>query len=277
MNRLEQYDVYDLPVTEIYYDARFNCRGSFTPQSVHDLSESIRENGLQFPVVVQPFEKPGFKYRLLAGHRRFKATTIFLKWERIPATVRRDLTEHQARILNLTENLERKDLNMLEEANALKNLYPEGVSLRAAARELKRPTRWVHARLRLLTLPKEAQKWAAAGVISAINIEAISLLETKAEQIKAVKTIVQCKKQNGKTRHLTLDPKYRRKFRHRKSKEQLGEMVAHLFEVNCAGLATRVLAWAAGKLTDEQIEEDIRSAPEYDPPVGYIGPYATDD
>jgi len=277
MNRLKQYDTYELPVTEIFYDARFNCRGAFTPQSVHDLSESIRENGLQFPVVVQPFKKPGYRYRLLAGHRRFQAVTTFLKWKRIPATIKHGLTEHQARLLNLTENLERKDLNMLEEANALKNLYPEGITLRGAARELKRPTRWVHARWRLLKLPKEAQKWAAAGVISAVNIEAISLLETKAEQIKAVKAIVRCKIQNGKTCHLALDPKYGRKFRCRKTKEQLGEMVAHLFAVNCAGLATRVLAWGAGELTDEQIEEDIRSAPEYYSPDGYVGPYATDD
>lgn len=163
MKRLEQYDVYELPVADIFYDAGFNCRGSFTPQSVHDLSESIKENGLQFPVVVQPCDTAAYKYRLLAGHRRFKAVTLFLKWSSIPAPVRSELTEHQVRLLNLTENLERKDLNMLEEAKAIHNLYPAGVSLRKASKELKRPTRWIHARLRLLDLPQEVQKWAAAG------------------------------------------------------------------------------------------------------------------
>lgn len=277
MKRLAQYDVYELPVADIFYDARFNCRGSFTPQSVHDLAESVKAHGLQFPVVVQPFDKPAHKYRLLAGHRRFKAVTLFLKWQTIPATVRTDLTEHQARILNLTENLERKDLNMLEEAKAIRNLYPEGITLRQASSELKRPTRWIHARLRLLELPEEIQKWAAAGVISALNIEAIHKLQTTEEQLKAAKEIIRCKIQRGKTRKLDVDPKYQREFRARKSKQQIAEMIAHLFAVNCNGLPTRVLAWVAGKVTDEEIERDVRNAPEYQPPEGYRSPFAGDD
>jgi ParB/RepB/Spo0J family partition protein len=257
MKRLEQYDVYELPATDIYYDADFNCRGAFTPQSVQDLAESINENGLQFPVVVQPFEKSGFKYRLLAGHRRFKAVTVFLKWEKIPASIRHDLNEHQARILNLTENLERKDLNMLEEAKALGNLYPDGVTLLKAAEELKRPTRWVHARLRLLDLPEEVQKWAATGLISAVNIEAIYRLDSKAEQIKAAKAIVKAKQQRGKTGFLDLDPRYKRTFRPRKSKQQIANMIAHLYSAGLDGLATRLLAWVAGHVTDEEIREEI--------------------
>jgi len=276
MKRLEQYDVYELPVADIFYDAGFNCRGSFTPQSVHDLSESIKENGLQFPVVVQPCDKAGCTYRLLAGHRRFKAVTLFLKWTSIPATVRSDLTEHQARLLNLTENLERKDLNMLEEAKAIHNLYPAGTSLRKASKELKRPTRWIHARLRLLDLPQEVQKWAAAGVISAVNIEALHTLETTEEQIKAAKDIVRCKTQRGKTGKLDVDPRYRRRFRARKSKQEIADMIAHLYAVNCHGLATRVLAWAAGRVTDQEIEQDIENAPEYDAPEGYESPYTTE-
>ena len=271
MQRLQQYDVYELPVGDIHYDASFNCRGVFTIQSVKDLADSIDQNGLQFPVVVQPWEN---RYRLLAGHRRFKAVTVHLKWEMIPATVRPDLTEHQARLLNLTENLERKDLNMLEEAHAIRNLYPDGVSLRTAASELKRPTRWVHIRLRLLELPTAVQKQAAAGLLSAVNIEAIYKL-SEDEQTKAVKAIISAKKQ--RQHKVKLDRKFQRKFQPRKTKEQLSKMVALLMNAGIQGLPPRLLTWAAGYLSDDEIKKDIRDhAPEYQLYCGGPSPFEWD-
>jgi hypothetical protein len=162
---------------------------------------------------------------------------------------------------------------MLEEAQAIRNLYPDGVSLRQASKELKRPTRWVHARLRLLDLPEEVQKWAAAGVISAVNIEAIHKLETVEEQLKAVSAIVKAK-EGGKTKPLDIDERYKRSFRARKTKGQISEMVAHLYNVGCSGLATRVLAWVMGRVPDEEIEQDIQNAPTYQRPWGYHGPYS---
>ena len=112
----------------IYYDAAFNCRGEFTLQSVKELADSIVQAGrLICPVAVQPWtEEPGFDYRLIVGHRRFRAVTEFLKWTEIPAYVCEGLSDHEARMLNLVENLQRKSLNILEEAHAIQNLYPEG-------------------------------------------------------------------------------------------------------------------------------------------------------
>jgi len=254
MKRLEQYDVYDLTITDIFCDSSFNCRGSFTLPSVHDLAESIRENGLQFPVVVQPWEG---KWRLLAGHRRYRAISIFLKWTTIPASIRFNLTEHQARILNLTENLERKDLNMLEEARAIHNLYPEGVSLRKAAAELKRPTRWLNIRLRLLKLPREVQQKAASGVLSAVNIEVICRLDSAKKQIEAAKVIARAKKK-GKTKFQNINPMYKRKFVPRKSKEQISKMIIRLWNMGIEDtLATRLLAWVTGYVTDQEINADL--------------------
>ena len=86
MKPLEQYQAYPLPVAAIYYDADFNCRGEFTLQSVKELADSIAEAGrLICPVAVQPWAKePGFDYRLIVGHRRFRAVAEFLKWTEIP-------------------------------------------------------------------------------------------------------------------------------------------------------------------------------------------------
>ena len=126
----------------IYYDAAFNCRGEFTLQSVKELADSIAQAGrLICPVAVQPWtNEPGFEYRLIVGHRRFRAVTEFLKWTEIPAYICEGLSDHDARMLNLVENLQRKSLNILEEARAIQNLYPKGSSVREAATELKQPT-----------------------------------------------------------------------------------------------------------------------------------------
>jgi ParB family chromosome partitioning protein len=260
MKRLEQYDVFSLPVSEVFYDADFNCRGQFTLQSVEELAQSIDELGLQFPVVVQPaedvdgFEHEEFRWRLIAGHRRYRAVTTFLKWTEIPATVWRGMTERQARLFNFTENLEREDLNVLEEARALGRLFPKGASLRKAARELRRHTRWVQARFRLLKLPEEVQIKVAAGTLSLVDMEVVARFETPGEQIKAANDIARAKRRG---RHPS-ETKLGRSFRYRKTKAQINRMIANLMEHGLDGLATRALAWAAGSITDEDLDEDIR-------------------
>lgn len=274
MQRLEQYDTYPLPLDRIWYDVDFNCRGQFTLESVMDLAANIRLRGggvelkgLDFPVVVQPLadvggEKPaGFDYRLLAGHRRFKAVQTFLKWPCIPSMIRAGLSDREARMLNFVENLERKDLNVLQEARALGRLFPEGISLRAAAAEIKRPTRWVHARLRLLTLPEEVQELAASGLLAMCNVEMVADLKTPAEQILAARRIVAAKREHGPTAYRQhVGAKYRRKFGDRKSKQEINRLVSKMLDRGITGLAPRVGAWCAGYITTAEIERDIQDA-----------------
>ena len=260
MKRLERYDVFSLPVSEVYYDADFNCRGQFTLQSVEELAQSIDELGLQFPIVVQPaeeikdFERADHRWRLIAGHRRFRAVTTFLKWTEIPATIRSGLTDRQARMFNFTENLERQDLNVLEEARALGRLFPKGASLREAARELKRHTRWVQARFRLLKLPEEVQIKVAAGTLSLVDVEVLSQFDSPEDQIRAAAEIAKVKRHGRKPS----EGRTGRKFRYRKTKTQINRMIAKLMDHGIDGLTTRALAWAAGSIGDDDFEEDIR-------------------
>lgn len=256
MKRLEEFDVYDLPVADIYYDPDFNCRAKFLLGSVQELADSIALNGLQFPITVQPWVQGDYQWRLVCGHRRFVAVSTVLKRERIACCIRRNLTEQQARILNLLENLERKDLNILEEARALRRIYPDGISLRAASKELKRPTRWVHARLRLLELPPEVQHLAASGIISATNIETIHTLPTEKERIAAAREIVR-QKRAGPKKRLT---KYSRAFQYRKSKAEISRMIEYLWNHGLDGLPTRLLAWAQGAISDREIKDEIKAA-----------------
>ena len=256
LERLPEFDAYAVPVADIVYDETFNCRGPFTLESVEDLAGSIKDNGLQFPVVVQPWD--GDRFRLLAGHRRFIAVTRWLHWEKIPAGIRHGLTERQARLLNFTENLERKDLNPLEEAQALGRLYPAGVSLNVASLELKRPTRWVHDRLRLLKLAPEVQQLAAARLISMVQVAVLIALPVE-EQIIAARQIATTRQEHGRGCSLQhIDRKYRRKFHYRKSKMEINKMVKKMLGRGITGLGPRMGAWCAGYLDDAELLNDIQ-------------------
>ena len=251
MNRLPQYDVFEIPTKLIFYDEDFNCRGLVTTESIQSLAGSIKTNGLLHPIIVQPW---GDKYRIIAGHRRYKAT-LYLKQPTIKASIRTDLIPHQAYLLNFTENLDRKDLNIFEEAAALRRLYPDGVSLNTAARELHKPTRWVHIRLRLLLMPEEVQQHAASGMLSAVNLEALVGKEPNT-QIILCRKIVEARKHDFHLRGL--DEECKRSFKHRRSKGEMNEIIRKMMELNITGLGPRSIAWCASQITTEELMEDIK-------------------
>ena len=257
---LEQYQAYPLPVTAIHYDAAFNCRGEFTLQSVKELADSIAQAGrLICPVAVQPWaNEPGFDYRLIVGHRRFRAVTEFLKWTEIPAYVCEGLSDHEARMLNLVENLQRKSLNILEEARAIENIYPKGATVRQAAQELKQPVRWVYVRLRLLRMSEAIQQKAAAGLLSAANLEMLARIESVDEQHLAAHKIVEARQQ-GKGKFLPgLNKTYKRR-RGVRPREEINRMVERMLAAGIGGLPPRVAAWCAGHVPDEELLQEIEA------------------
>jgi len=259
MKPLEQYQAYPVPVTAIYCDAAFNCRGEFTLQSVKELAESIAQAGrLICPVAVQPWaNESGSEYRLIVGHRRFRAVAELLKWPEIPAYICEGLSDHEARMLNLVENLQRKSLNILEEARAIQSLYPKGATVREAARELKQPRMWVWVRVRLLRMPEAIQQQAAAGLLSQANLTTLAGLDEIDEQITAADEIVAAR-QRGKGKFLPgLDRTYKRR-RGVRSREEINRMIERMLVAGIGGLPTRVAAWCAGQIPDEELLKEIR-------------------
>jgi ParB/RepB/Spo0J family partition protein len=261
--RIHKYDVFGIAANKLYVDNDFNCRGEFTLQSCQELANSIRDRGLDIPLIVQPAEDvagglpAGYDWRLIAGFRREKAMRVFLKLETYPCVIRRGLSEQEAHDLNFMENLERRDLTMFEEAMWITKRYPNGVTLRQASRDLKRPSRWVHTRLRLLKLPASVQKQAATGLLSDVNIEAICQLETPREQIAAAKKIVQARRKYGKNVPLAKLGLATRSFQYRKSKEEISKLISKMLEAGITGLAPRVASWCAGYIDDAEINEEI--------------------
>jgi ParB/RepB/Spo0J family partition protein len=261
-NPWDTHPVESIAVDRIFYDMDFNCRGEFTYQSVKELADSIVEVGrLIYPILVQPWKRePGFDFRLIVGFRRFKAITTFLRWPMIPACICEGLDDHQAYLLNFAENLERKSLNIWEEARALKHLYPKGVSLYRASKELKRSTKWVWIRLRLLKMPESIQQKAAAGLLSQANLSIIAGIEVPEEQIIATEKIIAARERGTGKRLPGLERKYKFRSKYPRGKEEINRMIERMLLAGIEGLAPRVGAWCAGNVSDDDLLAAIAAA-----------------
>lgn len=267
MQRIEKYDVYPIPCKDIYCDSAFNCRGQFMYEEAKELAESIAKDGLMFPIVVQPAEDvvgdmpPGYPWRMLAGHRRWTAIHIHLKLPEIPGMIRRGLTDRESRILNFTENLERKDLNPLQEALAIQLLFPDCASgqpaVRAIAAELNRDLRWTFARLRILKLPEEVQQMVAAGRVTLLDMEMIFREPTDEQRITLARALAASKRGPAKQAYFEDGTKVLRRFRRRRNKAEINDKITKLFELGLQGLPTRIAAWCAGGVSDEEIDQEI--------------------
>jgi ParB/RepB/Spo0J family partition protein len=258
MTELERYDTFPLPVADIFCDLDFNCRGRFTLMSLQSLAESIEQRGLDFPIVVQPIDDTGlavpFKWRLLAGFRRFVVFRDILGRDTIPATIRRGLTDEQAVMLNFQENSERAQLTTLEEAEWLAKHFA-GRSLRDVSKLVGRDTRWIHQRRRLAAMPPEVQSHFSIGLLTLLDIDSLAKLATPDEQLKTAELMIEAKKRRD-IEGVTKLRKARR-FRPRKTKKDIWRMNGRLMQMGIDGLVTRLLAWAAGDVTDQQIDHEL--------------------
>ena len=127
-------DVYSVKMDCILCNMEFNCRAQITNDSVVELAQSIEVNGLQTPIHIHS-HKGKYKYMIVAGHRRYIACRL-LGRTHINAIILENLNEQHARILNLSENLDRRDLTPYEEAMALVSIFPTTTTLKNMSRIL---------------------------------------------------------------------------------------------------------------------------------------------
>lgn len=245
-------------MADILFDPDFNCRGRFTLMSIHSLAESIQQHGLKYPVDVQPIEDTGlsvpFNWRLIAGFRRFTVYRDILKMPTIPARIIRGLAEEQAVLWNYQENSERAQLSVLEEARFLDKHFA-GRSLREVSQIVGRDTRWVHQRRRLAEMPPEVQAQFSIGLLTLLDIDSLAKLGTSEARIKTAELMIEAKRKRD-TEGVTKLRKARR-FRPRKTKKDIWRMNGRLMQMGINPLVTRLLAWASGDVTDEQIEDEL--------------------
>ncbi|MBU1108199.1 MAG: ParB/RepB/Spo0J family partition protein [Candidatus Riflebacteria bacterium] len=137
-------------------------RKVFDKQALDELAQSIRENGVLQPVLVRSI---GDRYQIVSGERRFRASKL-AGARTIPAVVRK-LDEKQTLLAGLIENIQRQDLNPIEEAKTLKDiLLNYGMTHDQLAEKIGRSRSALTNRLRLLQLPAEIQDLVISGKIS---------------------------------------------------------------------------------------------------------------
>jgi len=186
---LEEQEEGDLPVRDI--DLRrvrpnpFQPRREFDSAALAELQASIRENGLLQPLVVR-VASDGFE--LVAGERRFRALSG-LKRQTAPAVVR-ELSDEQMLLLALVENLQREELNAIEEAIAYQQLIDGfGLTQSQVANRVGRNRSTVANSLRLLTLPQDVQNMVGSGSLSAGHARAVLSLESDLDRIRLAQEI----------------------------------------------------------------------------------------
>jgi ParB family chromosome partitioning protein len=276
MNESITHQVFDLPLAEICCDADFNCRGQIAPMDVAGLCQDIEKNGLQFPICVQPAEtvKGGlparFKYRIVAGHRRYTAFKI-LGRTIIPAIVRSDLDEIQARALNLSENLNRENLNILQEAKALQAMYIAGCPREQVGKMLGVSGGWVQVRYSLLKLPEEIQQEAAAGILNQQQIKLLCTLKTDEQQYEAVRKIKEAKARGEKPESISPRKKKLTTTKKPRTREEGFDMIEIIAKSGAGyGLHTRAIAWMTGEISSMELFDDIQKLdPAFVPPMEF--------
>jgi ParB family chromosome partitioning protein len=159
-------------------------RSDFT--GLEGLVDSIRENGLVQPVIVRP---EGDRFELIAGERRWRAAQI-AGVTRIPAVVRK-VASQQVLELALIENIQRKDLNPIEEAKAYDVLLGRmNLSQAEVAKRVGRDRSSIANSLRLLKLPEKIQHMVEVGEISFGHAKAIMAISDAATQIMVSEEVV---------------------------------------------------------------------------------------
>lgn len=174
-----------LTLSEIEPDAG-QPRKSFDEETLAELATSISEHGLLQPIAVRP--KPAGGYIIVAGERRWRAARMAGLTE-VPVIVK-DVTDEQAMELALVENLQREDLDPVEEASGIKELMTRcSLTQEQAAQKLGKSRSALANSLRLLTLPESALELLKSGFITAGHAKVILGLPTPELQAEAAQII----------------------------------------------------------------------------------------
>ena len=176
-----------LPLDEIIPN-RDQPRKVFDDEALADLSDSIAQHGVLQPLLVRPM--PDGSYQLVAGERRWRASRMAGLTE-VPVVIR-DMNEQEAAELALIENLQREDLNPMEEAIGYRTLMENyGMTQEQAAQVVNKSRPAVANALRLLQLPEEVTDLVSAGALSAGHARTVLAFESTDAQIAAAREAVQ--------------------------------------------------------------------------------------
>lgn len=159
-------------------------RKEFQQEALEELAESIRKHGLLQPLLVRPIFSGG--YQIVAGERRWRAARM-ANLKEVPAVVR-ELSDSEVMQLALIENLQREDLNPLEEAQGYHSLMEQyGMTQEEVANTVGKSRPAVANALRLLNLPAQIREMVEKGVLSAGHARTLLSFPNEALMLEAAK------------------------------------------------------------------------------------------
>jgi ParB family chromosome partitioning protein len=177
-----------LPV-DILERGRYQPRRDFNKESLQELADSIAAQGVVQPIVVRPIEKPG-RYEIIAGERRWRAAQL-AGLDEIPAVVR-DVPDQTAMAMALIENIQRDDLNPLEEAEALYRLLNEfELTHQQIAQAVGKSRTTVTNLLRLLELNSDVKDFIHKRKMEMGHARALLALKEQAQSDAAKQVVAQ--------------------------------------------------------------------------------------
>jgi len=175
----------EVPTGEILPGA-MQPRNGFDDDSLNELAESIRENGIMQPLIVRPHEG---SYELIAGERRWRASQI-AGLARVPIVIR-DVDDRTALELALVENLQRENLDPIEEAKGYAQLVDQfDLTQEEIAAKVGKNRATVANALRLIKLPAEVQTYVRDGLLSSGHAKVILGLKHAKDQIAAARRVI---------------------------------------------------------------------------------------
>ena len=172
---------------------KYQPRKNFDDNALKALAGSIKSQGLVQPIIVQPLD--GRNFEIIAGERRWRAAQI-AGLEEVPVVIRNDIQPQQAMALALVENIQREDLNAIEEAQALLRLHEEfHLTHEQIADVVGRSRTAITNSLRLLDLPPTVQSLVKENLLKMGHARALLSLDEE-QQVelanRAVATKIKC-------------------------------------------------------------------------------------
>ncbi len=168
--------------------SRLQPRRRFDEESLKRLSESIREHGIIEPLIVRKSAGGGDGFELIAGERRLRAAKM-IALEEVPVVIM-DATDEESLEFAIIENIQRENLNAIEEGEAYRSLMNFGFSQEEVAIKVGKERATVANYLRLLKLPPEVKEELIKGTISMGHARAILSLDNPMAQMELCRRIV---------------------------------------------------------------------------------------
>jgi len=176
-----------LKITDIEPDKE-QARKKFDEEALGELADSIAKHGVLQPLLVRPLTNGG--YQLIAGERRWRASRM-AGLTQVPVIIK-NLSDEEASVISLIENLQREDLDPVEEAKGYHRLITEyGLTQEEAAAQVGKSRPAVTNSLRLLKLPDEVLALVSGGALSAGHAKALAGIEDRKTLIALANTVAE--------------------------------------------------------------------------------------